>query len=331
LGAAYILRALGDAGDGTLSWFFPIGWAQKTRPFAGERWWPFVLFGVALATVLVAAGVLGARRDLGGGLVRPRRGRAAASRGLGHPIGLAVRLQRGSLIGWSAALVVTGIAYGAIAPSVGKFISANKTLADMMARAGGGASLVDSYIATSSRVMAIVATCFAIQAVLRLRSEETALRAEPVLATPVSRWRWAAGHLAVAFLGSVVVLVLAGTATGSSYWLAGGGPSVVLGSLGAAIVYTPAIWVMIGLTLAIVGLAPRVAGASWVILAACFVVGFLGVLLKLPRWLHDLSPFERVPQVPAGPLTLGPIIALTAIAGALTVLGVVGLRRRDIA
>jgi polyether ionophore transport system permease protein len=31
LGAAFVLRAAGDIGDGTLSWLSPIGWAQKTR------------------------------------------------------------------------------------------------------------------------------------------------------------------------------------------------------------------------------------------------------------------------------------------------------------
>ena len=43
LGAAYVLRAAGDTGDGTLSWFSPLGWSQAMRAFAGERWWPLAL------------------------------------------------------------------------------------------------------------------------------------------------------------------------------------------------------------------------------------------------------------------------------------------------
>src|SRR5262249_58386940 len=42
LGAAYVLRAAGDAGRDSLSWLSwasPIGWAQRVRPFASERWW----------------------------------------------------------------------------------------------------------------------------------------------------------------------------------------------------------------------------------------------------------------------------------------------------
>jgi ABC-2 type transport system permease protein len=42
LGLAYVMRIVGDIGDGTLSWFSPIGLAQKARPYAGERWWPLL-------------------------------------------------------------------------------------------------------------------------------------------------------------------------------------------------------------------------------------------------------------------------------------------------
>ena len=69
---------------------------------------------------------------------------------------------------------------------------------------------------------------------------------------------------------------------------------------------------------------------SWVILVACVVVGFLGAVLGLPDWLQDLSPFERVPQLPAASLTLLPLVVITAIAAALALVGLTGLRRRDI-
>ena len=57
LGAAFVLRAIGDIGDGTISWLSPIGWAQKSRPFAGEQWWPFLILvgATALLSWLAAA------------------------------------------------------------------------------------------------------------------------------------------------------------------------------------------------------------------------------------------------------------------------------------
>jgi ABC-2 type transport system permease protein len=329
LGAAFVLRAVGDIGDGTVSWFSPIGWAQKARPFAGEQWWPLLLLLAATVVLVAAANALAARRDLGGGLVAPRPGRPTASRSLGRPFGLAVRLQRGTLIGWGVGVLVGGMAYGWIGPTVDSFVGKNKALAEMLAGAGGP-SLTDSYFAFSFRIIALVATGFAIQSTIRLRSEETSMRAESVLATPVSRWRWAASHLAVAFGGSVALLVVAGLATGLTYGAAGGDMKSVPGLLGAALVYAPPMWLMVGVTIALIGLVPRWVVASWAILAACLVVGFLGPVLQLPSWVQDLSPFDRVPQLPAAKLSLLPLVVISAIAAGFTLAGLSGLRRRDI-
>jgi ABC-2 type transport system permease protein len=329
LGAAYLLRAVGDIGDGTVSWFSPIGVAQKARPFADERWWPLLLLVVVTILLVVAATALTVRRDLGAGLIAARSGPPAAAPSLGNPLGLAFRLQRGSLLGWGAGVMVIGIGYGWIGPTIDTFIGQNKAIADMFS-AGGGGSLTDSYFAASFRLMALIATGFAIQSAMRVRSEETSMRADLVLATPVSRWRFAASHLAVACAGSVVLLAVAGLATGLTYGLAGGGMQSVPRLFVAALVYAPAMWIMVGLTIALDGLVPRLVGVSWVILVACVVEGFLGTVLGLPHWLSDLSPFERVPQLPAASLTLLPLVVMSALAAGLTLIGLTGLRRRDI-
>jgi ABC-2 type transport system permease protein len=329
LGAAYLLRAVGDIGDGTVSWFSPIGVAQKARPFADERWWPLLLLVAATVLLVAAAAALAVRRDLGVGLVAPRPGRPTAAPSLGHPLGLAFRLQRGSLLGWSAGVLVMGIGYGWIGPTVDTFIGGNKALAEMLARAGGG-SLTDSYFASSFRLMALLATGFAVGSAMVVRSEETSMRADLVLATPVSRWRFAASHLAVAFVGSVLMLAVAGLAAGLTYGLAGGGMQSVPRLFGAALVYAPAMWIMVGLAIALDGLVPRWVGAAWAILVVCVVEGLLGAVLGLPRWLSDLSPFEGVPQLPAASLTLLPLVAMSAVAAGLTLIGLTGLRRRDI-
>jgi polyether ionophore transport system permease protein len=329
LGASFVLRAVGDIGDGTVSWLSPIGWAQKARPFAGERWWPFLLLVVASVALVAGAAALSRRRDLGAGLVAPRTGRAHATPGLASPWGLALRLERGSLVGWSMGVAFTGVAYGSIADSINDFVKDNRALADIIAAQGGG-SLADSYLAMSFRILALVGAGFAIQSALRLRSEETSLHAESILATAVSRVRWAAGHLSVAFGGTLVVLAVAGLSVGISDAAVTGDTGVVAKSLGAAFAYAPAVWVVVGLTVALVGLAPRVAGAAWGFLTLCFVIGMLGQLLDLPAWAENLSPFQHVPQLPAADLAIIPLLALTAVALALTGLGLWGLRRRDI-
>ena len=329
VGLAYLLRAVGDIGDGALSWLSPIGVAQKARPFADERWWPLLLLLAAAAALTVVALRLAVKRDHGGGLVAPGPGPHSAAPTLGHPLGLALRLQRGALIGWGAGVLVVGIAYGWIAPTIDSFVASNPELAQLMANAGAG-SLTDTYFATSLRVMALVASGFAIQSALRPRAEESALRAEAVLATSVSRWRWASSHLAIALTGSVALLVVAGLATGVSYAMAGGPPSSVPRLLLAAIVYAPAMWLIIGLVVLLFGFAPRWVDATWAVLAVCFVIGLLGDILRLPDWALQLSPFQHIPALPAASFDAASLAVMTALSGVLVLGGLLGLGRRDI-
>lgn len=329
VGLAYLMRVIGDIGDGTLSWFSPIGLAQKTRPYAGERWSPLLPLLLAAALLAALAFRLAARRDHLGGLIAPRPGRASATVGLAHPLGLALRLQRASLLGWGGGVLLTAIAFGWIAPTIDSFVAGNKEMAHVLAGAGVG-SLTDTYFATSLRLLALVASGFAVQSALRLRGEESAQRAEAVLATPVSRWHWAASHLAVAGVGSAALLAVAGLGTGVSYALAGGSWSAVPRLLGAAIAYAPAIWVVAALAAAVFGFAPRLADVAWGILAVYFVVGLLGDVLRLPGWVAKLSPFEQTPALPAAGFAPVPLAVLTVLAAGLVVAGLGGLRRRDI-
>jgi ABC-2 type transport system permease protein len=330
LGAAFLLRAIGDVGNGAISWLSPIGWAQKTRPFAGDRWWPFLVLLACTAALAWLTITLSRRRDLGGGLVRPRVGRVHAAASLGRPVGLAVRLQRGSVIGWAGGLLVLAVAYGWITDSINQFVADNQTMTDIIAAEGHG-TLVQQYFAMSFRILALVAGGFAIQSVLRIRTEETAARAEPVIAAGVSRLRFAWGHLAVAFGGTLVILVVDGLGFGVTDAIVTGATRAIDDALIGSLVFLPAVWLLIAVTVALIGLAPRATAFAWGTLGVCFVIGMFGQLLDLPTWVQDVSPFQHVPQYPAAPITAVPLVVLTALTLALTVAGLAGFRRRDLA
>jgi ABC-2 type transport system permease protein len=330
LGLAFALRAIGDVNDGTLSWLSPIGLVQKSRPYAGDVWWPLAI-GLALAGVLtLAAGRLASHRDLGAGLVPPRPGPAVGGRLLTRPVGLALRLQRGTLIAWAVGLFATGVAYGSIVDQLDDLLGDNQSAKDLIAQAGG-VSIQDSYLATTMLVLALIATGYAIQSALRLRTEENAGRVEPLLATPTSRDRWVGSHLVMSFLGGALVLAAGGLGMGLTVGLITGDMGEVPRLLGASLVYVPAMWLLAGIAIALFGLAPRASLAAWAGIAFCFVIGMFGQLLSLPQWLIDLSPYQRTPQVPAADLTFGALAVIAAVAVALTAAGMVGFRHRDLA
>jgi ABC-2 type transport system permease protein len=129
-----------------------------------------------------------------------------------HPLGFALRLSRVALIGWAVGLFLGGVSIGLTGKDVESILGDSEEVDRLYMQASG--SLVDNYLAVSLSSMALIGTGFAVQAVLRMRSEETAGRLEPLLATALGRPRWAAGHLALAMLGTVLILAACGLGAG---------------------------------------------------------------------------------------------------------------------
>ncbi|MGH2735758.1 MAG: ABC transporter permease [Actinomycetota bacterium] len=328
-GAAFVIRAAGDVGNGVLSWFSPIGWAQAIRAFGAERWWTLLLllgFAVFLA---VLAFVLESRRDVGGGLIPPRPGPANAPGDLSGPFGLATRLQRAGLLGWGAGVFFLGLAYGSMSNSIEDLVESNPDLREVLAQQE--ASLTDSFFATGLLIVALVVGGCAIQSMLRLRGEESAGRVESLLATATSRDRWASSHAAVAFLGATAVLALGGLGAGLAHSLIVDDWSQLPRLMGAAMANAPAVWFLGALALALFGVVPRAVALAWAVLSLSLVAGMLGRTLDLPGWVLNLSPFHHLPSPLIDDLTVAPLLVLTALAAGLVLLGLASFRRRDLA
>lgn len=335
LAAAYLVRAAGDAAADTgptwLTWLSPIGWAQQIRPYAGERW---EVFGLAAGLVVVCTGAaytLVTRRDIGASLMPPRPGPSSASPGLRSALALAWRLQRAPLLGWTIGFAVMGTAMGAVADGVRDVVESSPQIEEIVRRIGGSDAIVDAFLATIAGLFGLVAAVYAVQATLRLRVEETGLRAEPLLATRVGRTEWVSSHVVLAALGAGVLLAVAGAGVGLTHGLSAGDVSGQLPRMvGGALVQLPATLVFAAVALALFGVFPRLTVLSWAALVVCLLIGQLGPLLQLDQRLMDLSPFTHVPQIPGSNMTWTPLLWLTAVALGLTAAGMVGFRRRDL-
>ncbi|QIX27296.1 ABC transporter permease [Nocardioides sp. JQ2195] len=333
LGAAYALRAIGDVAGNGLSWLSPIGWYQAMRPYADERWWPASVLLVAAAVTVGAAYAVFGRRDVGSGVWASRPGPARASGGLagwGVPgaLGLAWRLHRGSLIGWTVGLFLGGLGYGTIGDDIGDLIGDSEATREVLA--AGAADLVDGFYGAAGLMLALIAGGYAVSAALRARGEEDAGRIEALLSTGLSRTGWILAHILVTVAGSVVVVIASGAGLGAGYGLVTGKwdqfarLAVAPASAGAGVL------VLIGLGVVLVGLVPRWAGLAWLALGFCAVVMMFGQLLEFPDWLVDLSPFSHLALVPAQPFEAGSYAGVLAVGALLLLVGVLGLRRRDL-
>ena len=329
LGLAYALRAVGDVSAPALSWLSPIGWYQATHAFSGLRWWPMLLLLAGTVAMAGAAYAVFARRDFGAGVWPDRPGPAVAGPGLRSGLGLAWRLQRGSIIGWACGVFLLGFTFGTMGKDVGSLMGDSQMSRDIMAKGGG--DLVDAFFATSVLMLAVTASGFAISSALRPRAEEDDGRVESLLSTALPRWRWLGGHVLLTVAGSVAVVVLSGVGMALGYLLVTGETDPLADYVVATFGYLAPVLVLASLARLLHGWAPRLAGVAWLLLAFVAVVVLFGEVLSIPQWVQNLSPFEHLALAPSQPFRWAPVLTLGALAAAMSLIGQVGFRRRDLA
>jgi ABC-2 type transport system permease protein len=343
LGAAFLLRAVGDAAGTTAgytklvsawpSWLSPIGWGQQVRPFSEDRWDVFVLFGILVVVLVAAAFVIGDRRDLGAGVLRVRPGPPTAGGRLSSPLRLAWRLQRGTVVAWTIALVVLATAFAALGDGADEIIGLSDEVEEVFTAMVGEGELVDAYVAFMMGFIGIIAAAFTVQTLLRTRTEESSGRIEQVLAGAVGRRQWVLSTIGFSVGATLGILLLVGMASALVFGIVTDDLADGVRSFGGATAaQVPAVLALGGFVVAVIGLVPRWAvPLAWAALVGSFLMGQLGQILDLPQAVLNLSPFTHVPPVPASGFEVLPLAALTGVAAALALVGIEAFRRRDLA
>lgn len=341
---SYLLRGIADA-FGTVSddglsvestwpsWLSPIGWAQKTRPFTDNDLTPLLLSLATAALLVATAALIMARRDTGASVLASTSGRMTALPVLAGPFSLAWRLQWPSIVAWCVGAAAFGVFGGSLGTAVATSDLGNSPIADQLARLSrGGNTLTEAFISVIFTVIGVIAAGCAIQAIVRMRQEESHVGGELVLATPVSRYSWAGAYIGLGALAIVLVLATGATASVLSALAVGAPEESIEDSVMAALAQLPAALLFLGVVALVWSVVPRLtAGLGWALLALSVFLGIFGALVGLPDWTADLSPFRHTP-VPAGADTdWGGGIVMAALAVVAGAAAFVLFRRRDVA
>jgi ABC-2 type transport system permease protein len=287
LAGAFAVRAVGDTVGGLhwLSWLSPLGWNTQLRAWSDPRWWVAVLYVAVAAGLTVLARVLATRRDLGGGLIGSRPG--PASGWMAGPWSLTFRLQRTSLVIWTAGVAGMSLLFGAMAPGL-----------DDLLVTGGGRELIDrlggAFMAALLPITAMTVSVLPISVIARAHHDEEAGRTGLAMASGATRSRWFVATAASAALVAAWLLLVAGSLLWVGYRAAGGSLTVSL--VGAAVGWAPAVWTVTAL--ALLGLAARLAWVGWAALVLFVTLTLVGELLELPSPLVRLSPYSAIHAYP---------------------------------
>ncbi|MDD2555535.1 MAG: hypothetical protein PHN17_04190 [Syntrophaceticus sp.] len=324
---AYLVRAVGDVSSETLSFFSPLGWAVRTEVFVGDHWWP-VLLSLAIAVVImVVSFYLNAIRDLGSAFISARKGKEHASPFLQTPFGLNLSLQFTNIAAWAVGIFVISAAFGAVLGDLETYFADMEFIQAYLAN-DPGETMTEQFIMLLMAIMSMISAIPAVMTVLRLKGEEDKNRTEHFYGRAVSRTKVMGSYLLLAILVSFIMQSLVAL----GLWSVGTMDDALTFStaLSSALVYLPAIWIMIGLAVLFVGAAPKATGVVWFYVVFCFIIVYLGGLFDFPAWVNNISSFEHVPLIPAEDIDYMPLTMMTIISIVLTIVGFIGYNKRDI-
>ncbi|CDQ18173.1 ABC-2 type transport system permease protein [Halobacillus karajensis] len=325
----YLFRAVTDISNEALSWLSPLGWVTKTEAYSANNWSPVLLMiGISLL-LFIFANYLHSIRDLERGFLPSKPGKKHASRFLLSPLGLAFRLQRTGMFCWALGIFVVGASYGSVLGDMESFFEGNEMMQQML-QPTADVSLTEQFIPMLIIIIAIISAVPTIMAMTKLRGEENKDRIEHLLGRAVSRPRLLGGYLLLSLIVGFVMLSL------SALGLWGASATVMEDGFElwtiyeAVLAYYPALFTMIGLTVFLIGLFPKLTAMIWVYLVYSFFVLYLGGLMQFPEWIGNLSPFGHIPQAPLEDITFLPLFLLNAVSVVLIILGFIGFRKRDL-
>ena len=329
LGAFYLIAAIGNVSDNGLIYFSPFSIIFKTSPFAKNHIGPL---GVILTGTIVIAAIavfLNTRRDLGAGLLPQRHGRAHAAPSLSSPLGLAFRLTKKTAIAWVLIMFILGTSYGAIFGDFEAFIAQNELFQTILAT-DGNTDMMLSFMTYITLVMSLISSIPVISCILKLRAEEKKNRLEVVYACSVSRKELFLPYIGIALFLSILLQL----SLSFSMWLSANATMETSFSLTdvvvAGLVKLPGVWLLAGIAVLLIGVLPRLTSLVWVYWGVSFFVIYIGRLMDIPDTLVKLSAFGMLPNYPIDEFRILPFTAITVVAVAVLVTGVVGYGKREV-
>jgi ABC-2 type transport system permease protein len=325
---------LGNSADSRswARWTTPLGWMDQAQPFGADD-------TVALAPMVVvplALGLLAVRlravRDTGGALLAPETTGRSHLRLLSSPLAFAWRSSRATLAAWVVGIAAIAGVMGALVSTMIDWIAEDEGYQQILASVGLEAALtLEGFVAVMAFTFGLAVSLYVVFRLGAARAEEESQRLEAVLARPVSRMRWLAGHVLLTCVGAVALTAVVGVATWGGARAAGSHELDLVDATAASANTLPVVALVAGLTIGLYGVAPRLTvPVPLAVTVGSFVLYLLGPALKWPGWVLDLSPFTHLAMVPQEAWAVTAAAVMSAVAVALTAVGAVAFGRRDL-
>jgi ABC-2 type transport system permease protein len=313
-----------------LTWF---SWTRDHLPLAGQVDWAPVALVLVVSVGLLAIGVEAfARRDVGVTTAMRAPGFPRALLGVRGPIGRSFGELLPSALAWGIGLGLYGFVMAASSRAFIDELARSPALVEAVRGIVPGIDMTTTagFLQLAFVDLGLVLAGLAAATFVAGRSsDETDGRLELLLATPLTRVRWAiASGIAVGMAVALAIALLAasvgmGTASAASEAVQPMAGTLALALYGLA---------MAGVGLAVGGLLRSSLAAPVVVAVAIgtFLVDILAQALRLPDWVRQLALSSHMGAPMVGSWDVTGIVACLILAIGGLVLGAWGMNRRDV-
>ena len=328
-GISYMMRAIGDINNETLSLISPLGLVLRTKVYVDDTWRPiFVILAVTAVVTLISI-YLNHIRDLGQGFIPARPGRKNASMLLSTSFGLSFKLLRGTIIAWVVIMFVFGAAYGSIFNDVESIFASNELFMQMIP-ANSDYSVTELFMSVLFMILSMVNAIPVVNIIGKLWNEEKRNLTEHIASKAVSKTKMLANYFIWAVIGSLLIQF----ASVLGLWAASSAvmdtPIPFINMLKEIMIFMPATWVMLGLAMYLIGRWPTKLGICYAYIGVSAFVLYFGPMMKIPEWVGKISPYGYIPNLPIEEINYLRLGLLVAIAVVLAITGFVAYRHRDL-
>ncbi|MCI8669659.1 MAG: ABC transporter permease [Lachnospiraceae bacterium] len=331
LGISYFVRAIGDIGNENVAVLSPLGWIMRAQVYVENKIWPVILSIVISVVFILLAFLINSKRDLGIGLFHEKTGRDSGSVFLHGPLGLVVKILRVEYLAWIIAYIILGISFGAMLEEIRTQLESNGLMLQILACDSNSGELLYQFINVITSIFAMITTIPVITTIIKIREEEITNRIECLISKSITRRKLLSAFLICSIFISIVLQLIFAV----SFWISGNQvigdtPFELSDMLKAACAFIPAIWIIAGAAIAVIGLIPRITILVWAFLAYSFFVSYFGSMLNLDKWMMKLSPYVNVPNTFADGTDWIKLVVFILISAILTIVGYLGYGKRDL-
>jgi len=334
-GVSFLIKAAADSSL-NLVWLLnltPLGWIEKIRPMtANNAWW--ILPPLGLTLILSAAALwLAGRRDLGDSLLIDRDTARPKISWLNRPLQLALRLQRITILSWTAGITFAGFFYGFIAKQAANALTSNKgakKLFETVSNTGQSVAGTRLFVSVAFLIIMILLMVLTTNMVNAIREDEAKGYLDNFLVRPVRRLAWLSARLGLmlAVVAAAAICGALGAFVGTAIQHSGIG---LYGLIKASINVLPAAVFLAGAGVLTFGLRPRLtASVMYGLIAWSFLLEMIGSAIKLNHYFLDFSILHHIALTPAVAANWTADAVMTALGLAMLIAGTLWFGQRDI-